>query len=376
MTAVEPKPTTPECVARDVRVDTPAVSEVSAPPVTRRRRETTWVLAGLAFLVGAVIVGASIGPAGPPGWRVPLALLDHLPLISFDSGVSDAEWNIVWQIRMPRVVLGGLVGAMLSVAGAGYQGVFRNPLVDPYLLGAAAGGGLGATLVLTTGRDVTAGWPVDPVQLVAFAFALGTVAVTYSVGASFGAKRNGATLVLAGIAVVSFATAIQTFLLQRNLDVVREVFQWILGRLSGATWSDVVTVAPYVVVSVVVLMLHRRHLDVFRVGDDEATTLGVSVQRTRLIIVAAATLGTAAVVSVSGLIGFVGLVVPHVVRLMAGASYRLLIPLSLLFGGGFLILADVAGRELMSPAETPIGVITAFVGAPFFIYLLRTRKVV
>ena len=376
MTAVEPKPTTPECVARVVRVDTPTVSEVSAPPVTRRRRETTWVLAGLAFLVGAVIVGASIGPAGPPGWRVPLALLDHLPLISFDSGVSDAEWNIVWQIRMPRVVLGGLVGAMLSVAGAGYQGVFRNPLVDPYLLGAAAGGGLGATLVLTTGRDVTAGWPVDPVQLVAFAFALGTVAVTYSVGASFGAKRNGATLVLAGIAVVSFATAIQTFLLQRNLDVVREVFQWILGRLSGATWSDVVTVAPYVVVSVVVLMLHRRHLDVFRVGDDEATTLGVSVQRTRLIIVAAATLGTAAVVSVSGLIGFVGLVVPHVVRLMAGASYRLLIPLSLLFGGGFLILADVAGRELMSPAETPIGVITAFVGAPFFIYLLRTRKVV
>ena len=376
MTAVEPKPTTPECVARDVRVDAPAVSEVSAPPVTRRRRETTWVLAGLAFLVGAVIVGASIGPAGPPGWRVPLALLDHLPLISFDSGVSDAEWNIVWQIRMPRVVLGGLVGAMLSVAGAGYQGVFRNPLVDPYLLGAAAGGGLGATLVLTTGRDVTAGWPVDPVQLVAFAFALGTVAVTYSVGASFGARRNGATLVLAGIAVVSFATAIQTFLLQRNLDVVREVFQWILGRLSGATWSDVVTVAPYVVVSVVVLMLHRRHLDVFRVGDDEATTLGVSVQRTRLIIVVAATLGTAAVVSVSGLIGFVGLVVPHVVRLMAGASYRLLIPLSLLFGGGFLILADVAGRELMSPAETPIGVITAFVGAPFFIYLLRTRKVV
>jgi len=376
MTAVEPKPTTPECVARDGRVDAPAVSEVSAPQVTRRRRETTWVLAGLAFLVGAVIVGASIGPAGPPGWRVPLALLDHLPLISIDSGVSDAEWNIVWQIRMPRVVLGGLVGAMLSVAGASYQGVFRNPLVDPYLLGAAAGGGLGATLVLTTGRDVTAGWPVDPVQLVAFAFALGTVAITYSVGASFGAKRNGATLVLAGVAVVSFATAIQTFLLQRNLDVVREVFQWILGRLSGATWSDVVTVVPYVVVSVIVLMLHRRHLDVFRVGDDEAATLGVSVQRTRLIIVAAATLGTAAVVSVSGLIGFVGLVVPHVVRLMAGASYRLLIPLSLLFGGGFLILADVAGRQLMSPAETPIGVVTAFVGAPFFIYLLRTRKVI
>lgn len=350
--------------------------DVDAAVATERRRDVRWLVAGAAFLVVAIVVGASIGPAGPPAWRVPLAMLERLPLISFDSGVSETEWNIIWQIRMPRVALGVLVGAMLSVAGASYQGVFRNPLVDPYLLGAAAGAGLGATLMLTSGRDVTTGWPVDPVQLVAFAFALGTVFVTYSVGASFGGRRNGATLVLAGVAVVSFVTAIQTFLLQRNLDVVREVFQWILGRLSGATWSDVVTVTPYVAVSVMVLMLHRRHLDVFRVGDDEATTLGVPVQRTRLVIVTAATLGTAAVVSVSGLIGFVGLVVPHVVRLMAGASYRLVIPLSLLFGGGFLVLADVAGRQLMSPAETPIGVVTAFVGAPFFIYLLRTRRVV
>ena len=391
MTAVEPNPAARRDAAattrsarrgasRSVVADAGVGDEITeyspGSPSVGRRRETTWLLAGIAFLVGAVIVGASIGPAGPAWWRVPLALLDHLPLLSIDSGVSDAEWNIVWKIRMPRVVLGGLVGAMLSVAGASYQGVFRNPLVDPYLLGAAAGAGLGATLVLTSGRDATSGWPVDPVQLVAFAFALGTVAITYSVGASFGFRGTGATLVLAGVAVVSFATAVQAFVLQRNLDVVREVYQWILGRLSGATWADVATVTPYVVVSVVVLMLHRRHLDVFRVGDDEATTMGVSVRRTRLVIVAAATLGTAAVVSVSGLIGFVGLVVPHVIRLMAGASYRTLIPLSLLFGGGFLILADVVGRQLMSPAETPIGVVTAFIGAPFFIYLLRTRRVV
>jgi iron complex transport system permease protein len=183
------------------------------------------------------------------------------------------------------------------------------------------------------------------------------------------------TLVLAGVAVVSFATAVQTFVLQRNVDVVREVFQWILGRLSGATWADVRLVVPYVTLSCVVLMLHRRHLDVFRVGDEEATTLGVSVARTRLVIVVAATLGTAAVVSVSGLIGFVGLVVPHVIRLMAGAGYRRLLPLSLMGGAAFLILADVPGRMLTSPAETPIGVVTAFIGAPFFIYLLRTRRV-
>ena len=340
-----------------------------------------WYTIGAVILIGSIVLGASIGPAGPASWRVPLALLDHLPLISIDSGVTEAQWNIVWRIRMPRVILAALVGGMLSVAGASYQGVFRNPLVDPYLLGAAAGAGLGATLALTTGRSVTMSWPVDPVPTSAFVVAVLTVAVTYLVGASFsgsspGSGRSGVTLVLAGVAVVAFVTAVQTFILQRNQDVVREVFQWILGRLSGATWSDVVLILPYVTISCIVLMLHRRHLDVFRVGDDEAAALGVSVGRTRLVIVIAATLGTAAVVSVSGLIAFVGLVIPHAIRLVAGAGYRRLIPLSMLFGAAFLILADIPGRMLSSPAETPIGVVTAFLGAPFFIYLLRTRRIV
>lgn len=339
------------------------------------QRDARWLLSGAAFLAVAVVVGASIGPAGPDWWRVPLEMINRLPLISFDTGVTETEWAIVWKIRMPRVLLGGLVGGTLSIAGAAYQGVFRNPLVDPYLLGSAAGAGLGATIALTIGRGVTADWPIDPVPTVAFIVALATVMVTYTVGAAFGGSRSGVTLVLAGVAVVSFATALQTFILQRNLDVIREVFQWILGRLSGATWADVRLVTPYVVISCVVLMFHRRHLDVFRVGDDEAATLGVSVGRTRLVIVVAATLGTAAVVSVSGLIGFVGLVVPHVVRLLAGAGHKLLLPLSLMGGAGFLILVDVPGRMLTRPAETPIGVVTAFIGAPFFIYLLRTRRI-
>ena len=338
-------------------------------------RDRVWFAGGAVFVLISIVIGASIGPAGPDWWRVPLALVDHLPLISFDTGVSDSEWAIVWKVRMPRVILGCLVGGMLSIAGAGYQGVFRNPLVDPYLLGAAAGAGLGATIALTVGRSATAGWPVDPVPAIAFGFAIATVMVTYSVGASFGGSRSGVTLVLAGVAVVSFATAAQTFVLQRNLDAVREVFRWILGSLSQASWSDVRLVAPYVVVSSIVLLLHRRHLDVFRVGDDEAATLGVSVGRTRFVIVIAATLGTAAVVAVSGLIGFVGLVVPHVVRMIAGARNRRVLPLSLMGGAGFLALADVPGRMLANPAETPIGVVTAFIGAPFFIYLLRTRRV-
>ena len=336
--------------------------------------DLAWYGGGVVFVVLAVILGASIGPAGPDWWRVAPELVNRLPFVSFDTGVTDSEWSIVWKVRMPRVVLGGLVGAMLSIAGAGYQGVFRNPLVDPYLLGAAAGAGLGATLALTVGRGATDGWPVDPVPAVAFAFAVATVFVTYVVGDSFGGNRSGATLVLAGVAVVSFTTAIQTYVLQRNTEVIREVTRWILGSISRATWADVRLVTPYVIVSSIALLLHRRHLDLFRVGDDEASTLGMSVRRTRLVIVVAATLGTAAVVSVSGLIGFIGLVVPHAVRMMAGSGHRRLLPLCLCLGAGFLILADIAGRMLDRPAETPIGVITAFLGAPFFVFLLRSRR--
>jgi iron complex transport system permease protein len=338
-------------------------------------RDRVWFVGGGVVLVVAILVGVSIGPAGPDWWRVPLELLDRLPLIAIDSGVTEPQWNIVWKIRMPRVVLGALVGGMLSIAGAGYQGVFRNPLVDPYLLGAAAGAGLGATIAIAIGRGAWNDWPVNPVPAIAFVFAVVTVLVTYTVGTAFGGSRSGATLVLAGVAVVSFTSAMQTFVLRRNLDVIREVFEWILGSLANATWGDVRLCAPYVAVSSIVLIMHRRHLDVFRVGDDEAATLGVSVTRTRLVIVVAATFGTAAVVSVSGLIGFVGLVVPHLVRLLAGSRNKRVLPMSLMGGAAFLVLADVPGRILENPAETPIGVVTAFLGAPFFIYLLRTKRI-
>ncbi len=338
------------------------------------RGSTRWVVCASAVALLTIFAGIVTGPAGLTWWRVPLALLDHLPLISIDSGVTDSQWNILWEIRMPRVVLGGLVGAMLSVGGASYQGVFRNPLVDPYQLGAAAGAGLGATLMIATFRGAGAGWPIDPVPAVAFVCAIAAVAVTYFVGAAFGGLRSTATLVLSGVAMVSLLTAAQTFLLQRNSEVIRDVYTWILGRLNTADWEDVKLVAPYVAVSCVVLFLHRRHLDALRVGDDEATTLGIPVARVRLIVVIAATLGTAAVVSVSGLIGFVGIVVPHVVRLIAGSSYRRVLPLSALFGAAFLIVCDIPARMLTAPAELPIGVVTAFVGAPFFILLLRTRN--
>ena len=305
------------------------------------------------LLIAAAVVGAMIGPAG---------------------GMSRANWDIVWNIRLPRVVLAGIVGAMLSLAGAGYQGVFRNPLVDPYLLGAAAGAGLGATLVFAYGRTATSGWPIDPLPLAAFVGALAAVLLTYVVGASFGG--SGLSLVLAGVAVAALGTALQQYLLLRNSDVIKEVYSWISGRVSTATWDDVRLVTPYVVVAAAVLLLHRRHLDVLRVGDEEAATLGSEVRRVRLVVVFAATLGTAAVVSVSGLIGFVGIMVPHLVRLVVGGSYRRVLPLSIVVGAAFLILADIPGRVLEHGSETPIGVVTALVGAPMFIFVLRTRRAV
>jgi iron complex transport system permease protein len=322
--------------------------------MTAGRARRFALLIAISALVIAIGLGVMIGPAGT---------------------ISSANWRIIWNVRMPRVVLAGVVGAMLSLAGAGYQGVFRNPLVDPYLLGVAGGAGLGATLVIAFGRGTTRHWIVDPLPLAAFAGAIAAVAITYLVGASFGAVRSPTTLVLAGVAMASLTSAIQAYVLQRQSDgVIRNVYDWIQGSLIHAGWADVRLVLPYVVVSAGVLLAHRRHLDIFRVGDDEAAALGANVQRTRIVIVLAATIGTAAVVSVSGLITFVGIVVPHAVRMLTGGSYRRVLPLSLIGGAAFLILADIPGRVLQNPNETPIGVVTAFCGAPFFIYLLRRRK--
>ena len=339
-----------------------------------RDHSVLWFSLSGLLVVCAMLFGVMIGPAGPTWWRIPLELVNRLPLISVDSGVSKVDWNIVWMIRAPRVVLAAIVGATLSVSGASYQGVFRNPLVDPYLLGVASGAGLGATLVFAFRGNEPSTWLVDPLPLAAFCGALIAVFITYTVGTSFGRTRSTVTLVLAGVAVTSLTTAIQTFILQRNNDVIRQVFSWVLGRLSSATWGDVRLVLPYVVISTVVLLLHRRLLDVLRVGDDEATALGTNIRRVRLTIVLAATLGTASVVAVSGLIGFVGIIVPHAVRLIAGSSYRRVLPLSVLLGAAFLVAADIPSRVLADPAETPIGVVTAFFGAPFFLILLRTRK--
>jgi iron complex transport system permease protein len=325
-----------------------------------------------AVLAGAALLAVLVGPVRLDPGAVLVELADRLPLVDTTSGLSAPETAILWQLRLPRVVLGGLVGAMLALAGAAYQGVFRNPLADPYLLGAAAGAGLGATLAIAHGPD-TSTWPVDLLPVAAFAGAVAGVVGAYALGRSGGA-RTTTTLILSGVAVAAFLTAIQTYVQQREAETLREVYGWILGRLTTAGWREVALMAPYALVSTVAILLHGRLIDVLAVGDDEASSLGVRAARVRLVVVAAATLATAAAVAVSGLIGFVGIIVPHTIRLIAGSGYRLLAPLSLVAGAAFLILADLAARTVMAPAELPIGVVTAFVGAPFFALVLRAAR--
>ena len=318
-------------------------------------------------MVVAAAAGLLVGPADIDVWGVLLAIADVLPLVDIDHGLTQVEHTVLFEIRFPRVVLGGLVGAILAVAGAAYQGVFRNPLADPYLLGVAAGAGLGATVAFGTASDS------DFLALFAFAGGLVAVAITYSLGRSVGG-RTTTSLILAGVAVAAFATAVQTYVLQRNTETLREVYSWILGRLVTVGWSEVVSLLPYAVVASAVLLGSRRLLDVLGIGDEEASALGLDVGRVRWVVVVAATLATAAAVSVSGLIGFVGIIVPHTVRILFGWSYRVIVPLSLLFGAAFLMFADVAARTVVSPAELPIGVVTVFFGAPFFVLVLRTMR--
>ncbi len=332
-----------------------------------------WVASGILAVVVAGVAGLVLGPAQIGTWDVLVELVDRLPFIDTESGLGERQQAIIWEIRLPRVVLGLLVGAMLATAGGAYQGVFRNPLADPYLLGVAAGAGFGATVAIVSGLGDGIGI-IDPIPMMAFAGALVAVVLTYLVGATGGRLDPVTSLVLAGVAVASFFTAIQTFVQQRHSETIRQVYFFVLGQLRTAGWDEVTLLAPYTGVCLAVILAVRRRMDTLAVGDEEAGALGLDVRRVRLVTVVVASLGTAAAVSVSGLIGFVGIIVPHTIRLLFGSSYRVILPLTVLFGGAFLVAADLVARLALEPAEMPIGVVTAFLGAPFFVLILRTAR--
>ncbi len=359
-----------------VRVTGPRLFEddgVAAPEAFPTRLRGWHVLVGLGALVLVSIGALLVGPAGLAPSSVLADVASRIPLLGIHSTLSSTGDIVVWQLRMPRVVLGGLVGSMLAAAGASYQGVFHNPLADPYLLGVASGAGLGATIAVVEIPNL-GGLGFNPLPLAAFLGAIVAVGATFALGRSGGRGRSATSLVLGGVAVGAFFTAVQTFVQQQHTPVLQEIYTWILGGLSTAGWGQVTLIVPYVALTTIVLVAARRLLDVLSVGDEEAQSLGVRADRVRLVVIVAATLGTAAAVSVSGLIGFVGIIVPHTVRLVMGPSYQRIIPLSAIYGAIFLILADLVARTVLSPGEVPLGVVTAFLGAPFFLVVLRQAR--
>ncbi|MBT9149486.1 MAG: Hemin transport system permease protein HmuU [Dehalococcoidia bacterium] len=335
-----------------------------------RWRSRLYSIAGLALLLGVVMVVASaVGSTHIPIGTIWGVLLSRLPFVDITPAWSAAVETIVVDIRLPRVLLAGLVGAALAVAGATYQGLFRNPLADPYLIGVAQGAALGAVVGFLLPWSVAGLIPV-------LAFSGGLLAVTavYSI-ARVGKTLPVTTLILAGVALGAFLASITAYLMIISGDRLHGIIAWLMGRFSLSNWEQVWVIAAPCIIGVVVIWLHARPLNVMQLDEEQAQQLGINVERVKLILLVAATLITAAAVSFVGTIGFVGIIIPHAVRLIWGPDHRFLLPLTTLAGASFLILADTAARTVLAPTEIPVGVITAFLGAPFFLYLLRQKKV-
>jgi iron complex transport system permease protein len=318
----------------------------------------------------AALAGVAVGAVAIPATAV--VQLIAARLFHFAADYPDTFNTILFEIRLPRVALMALTGAALASAGTTYQGLFRNPLADPYLVGVASGAGLGATLVLTFGLPTT-GLGLMAVPLGAFLGGVAAVAVVIMI-ARVGRTTPVTTMLLSGVAVGSFATAITTFWMLRSPEGMRRAFNWLLGGYTGGGWEPVWIILPYLILGLIGLQLNARALNVLQLDEEQARQLGINVERLKFILVGAATLMTAAAVAFGGLIGFVGLVVPHILRILGGPDHRRLIPLSALGGATFLIVADLIARTVFAPQELPVGIITALTGAPFFIFLLRRLK--
>ena len=324
------------------------------------------------ILITAIILGVAIGSVPIPPRIITDLLLDRLHITNITIEDISKYSTILFDIRMPRVALMALTGAALATAGATYQGLFRNPLADPYLVGVASGAGLGATIAITTNLNAN---PLGISIITMAAFAGGIITVGIVVLAARVAKTTPVTtMLLAGIAIGSFATAATTLLMLRRPDGLQRAFNWMLGAYLGGGWIPVKIMIPYMVLGCLLIFTNARALNVFQLGEEQAQQLGIHVERLKIILIAAATLMTASAVAFGGLIGFVGLIVPHALRILTGPDYRRLLPCCLLGGASFLVLSDLAARNIMAPQELPVGIITALTGTPFFIFLLRKLK--
>ena len=346
----------------------------STPPVHLLHwRGRIYGIVGLIILLAVVAaLATTVGSVSIPFWTTCSILLSKLPLVEMTPRWASTLEMIIIDIRLPRVVLAGMVGAALAAAGATYQGLFRNPLADPYLIGVAQGAALGAVI----GFMLPPAWHnlgFGIIPLLAFTGALMSITVVYML-ARVGKTLPVTTLILAGVALGALLGSIVSYLIISSGEKIHGIMFWLMGSFSLSQWSEAVMILPYVLVGLVVLLLYARSLNLMQLDEEQARQLGINVERLKLALLGAATLITAAAVSFVGVIGFVGIIIPHAVRLIWGADHRFLLPLSILTGAIFLIIADIIARTALAPTEIPVGVITAICGAPFFLYLLRRRK--
>ena len=355
------------------------MSQVSVPAVEARtpvEASGRWALllprnfvAGLLLLGVVIVIATSIGTVRIAPVTTARVIASHLHLPAGEVDRGSAEDRIIWQVRLPRVLTAVVVGGSLALAGASYQAVFRNPLADPFLLGVAAGAALGATAVIVSPLPLDY-YRFGTVALCAFLGAMLAVLATYQL-ARVGWAVPTTAHVLAGVAVSAAASAGTSFLMMMSEERLPVIFSWLYGDFTSSSWAKLESVLPYIALTSVTLIALSRQLNVLQLSEDEARSLGVRVEVIKAVVVLLASLATAVCVAITGLIGFVGLIVPHICRLLFGPDYRVLLPMSMIGGAIFLVFADLGARTLLSPQEVPVGILTAGIGAPFFLFLLR-----
>lgn len=342
------------------------------------RKGFQWIhiLGLILILVLAVVASVSVGSADLSAWDSLRLVLGKLPIVGDvidTSDIGNAYEIIVWNIRMPRILLAALVGGVLAVVGGAFQGVFGNALADPHILGVSSGAALGATFGMLSGVTVSF-LSLGAVGVCAFIGAVLTVILVYNL-AKVGGEMSTTNMLLTGTAISTMLSAIISLMMTFNKEQLDKVYMWTLGSFSAATWDKVKFLFVVVVVGFLLLVAYADKINVMMMGEEDAKSLGVDTVRVRRIIIVIASFLVAAAVSVSGVIGFVGLIIPHTVRLLNGSNNKSLLPYSFFAGATFLVLCDTAARTLAAPTEIPVGIITSVFGAPYFIFLIiRNRK--
>jgi iron complex transport system permease protein len=342
------------------------------------KRFAKWKIIVILLTIALMLTftfAVAVGPTQIPPLKACMIIIKQVPLLGNIVGgeFSSTEETIVLQVRVPRALAAAIVGVALAVAGVVLQGLLRNPMADPYVTGISSGAGLGASLAIVFGVGAPFLGVLYSIPIMAFIFALGTVLLVYLISKT-GEGVPMVTLLLVGMAANSFLLAIVSLIRLFSGEAVHAVMAWMFGSLATTNWNHIKMVLPFVIVGVAAIYLFARDLNIMLLGEEQAQNLGVDAERMKKIMIASATLITAASVSISGIIGFIGLIIPHMTRILVGPDHRILIPSSALTGAVIMILCDTIGRMIVRPAELPVGIITSILGVPFFIYLIRKKK--